>query len=160
LDIFHAVQRIVKTIPKGTVESYNLAREVRLVFRKDGDIGEDRISLLQIMNALIIILSSYFFKWKGKLSRATLRAIENLQVHMHNVCLSGIPPSAGTTLNERHLKRSSVIFPELAVPILALPLYVWTCRWRGLKKHANNQRLKPEISFEFGDLKETLTFRL
>ena len=46
LDIIHAVQRIVRTIPKGKVESYNLAREVRLVFRKDVDVGEDRISLL------------------------------------------------------------------------------------------------------------------
>ena len=56
--IFHAVQRIFRTIPKGTVESYNLGREVRLVFRKDGDVGEDRISLLQIIKASIITLSS------------------------------------------------------------------------------------------------------
>lgn len=54
LEIFHAVQRIVRTIPKGTVESYNLAKEVGLVYRKD----VEECSLRQIMNALIVILSS------------------------------------------------------------------------------------------------------
>ena len=43
LDIFHAVQRIVKTLPKGTIESYKFAKEVGLVFRKDGDVGEERV---------------------------------------------------------------------------------------------------------------------
>lgn len=108
-------------------------------------------------------IEQLLFKWKGKLSGATLKAFENLQVHVRKGCLSGIPPSAGTAINgrlHRHLKRSmlcgaSAISPELAVPILALVLYVWTCRRRGLKKHANNQRIVPAIPFEFGDLKET-----
>jgi len=43
LDIFHAVQRIVKTLPKGTIESYKFGKEVGLVFRKDGDVGEERM---------------------------------------------------------------------------------------------------------------------
>ena len=72
------------------------------------------------------------------------------------------PGVLGTTLNERlhrHLKRSmlcgaSSVSPELAIPILALVLYVWTCRRRGLQKHANNQRVIPIIPFEFGDLKK------
>ena len=65
-----------------------------------------------------------------------MQLAENVREHVRRGCLSGIPPSAGTTLNERlhrHLKRSmlcgaSSVSPELAIPILALVLYVWTCR--------------------------------
>lgn len=49
---------------------------------------------------------------------------------------------------------NSSISPELALPILALVLYVWSCRRRGLQKHVNNQRIVPIIPFEFGDLSE------
>ena len=52
LDIFHAVQRIVKTLPKGTVESQKFAKEVGLLFHRDGDIGEERMFLLLILIAL------------------------------------------------------------------------------------------------------------
>lgn len=54
-------------------------------------------------------MEQLIFKWKGKLSVATVNAIENLRHHVRKGCLSEIPPSAGTTLNERlhrHLKRS------------------------------------------------------
>ena len=86
---------------------------------------------------------------------------ENLR-HVRKSCISKIAPSAGTTLNERlhrRLKRSmlcgaSSISPDLTLPILALVLYVWSCRRRGLKKHVNNQRIVPIIPFEFGDLVE------
>ena len=102
------------------------------------------------------------FKWRAKLSVATVSAIENLRHHVRKGCISEIPPSAGTTLHERlhrHLKRSmlcgaSSISPELALPILALVLYVWSCRRRGLLKHVNNQTVVPIIPFEFGDLIE------
>lgn len=82
---------------------------------------------------------------------------------MRKGCISEIPPSAETTLHEclhRHLKRSmlcgaSSICTDLALPILALVLYVWSCRRRGLQKHVDNQTVVPIIPFEFGDsLKE------
>lgn len=43
LDMFHAVQRIVKTLPKGTVESEKFAKEVGLLFHRGGDIGEEKM---------------------------------------------------------------------------------------------------------------------
>ena len=136
LDIFHAVQRIIKTLRKGTVESHKFSKEVGLVFRKDGDVGEDRMFPTPDPECIESNLEQLLFKWKGKLSGPTLNAIENVREHVRRGCLSGIPPSAGTTLNERlhrHLKRSmlcgaSSVSPELAIPILALVLYVWTCR--------------------------------
>ena len=160
LDIFHAVQRIIKTLPKGTVESRKFAKEVGLVFRKDGDVGEDRMFPTPDPECIESNLEQLLYKWKGQLSGPTLNAIENVRNHIRLGCLTGIPSSVGTTLNERlhrHLKRSmlcgaSSVSPELAIPILALVLYVWTCRRRGLQKHANNQRVIPIIPFEFGDL--------
>lgn len=156
------VQRIVKTLPKGHVESHKFAKEVGLVFRKDGDVGDERMFLTPDPECIDSNLEQLLFKWKGNLPGATLTAIENLRVHVRKGCLSGIPPSAGTTLNERlhrHLKRSmlcgaSSISPELAIPILALVLYVWTCRRRGLQKHISNKRVTPIIPFEFEDLRD------
>ena len=162
LDIFHAVQRIIKTLPKGTVESQKFAKEVGLLFRRDGDVGEERMFATPDTECIERNMEQLLFKWKGKLSVATVNAIESLRHHVRKGCLSEIPPSAGTTLNERlhrHLKRSmlcgaSSICPDLASPILALVLYVWSCRRRGLQKHVNNQRIVPIIPFEFGDLSE------
>ncbi|XP_078346062.1 uncharacterized protein LOC144631498 isoform X2 [Oculina patagonica] len=160
LDIFHAVQRIIKTLPKGTIESLTFSKEVGLVFRKDGDVGQDRMFPTPDPECIESNLEQLLFKWKEKLPAATLNAIENVRQHVRKGCLSGIPPSVGTTLNERlhrHLKRSmlcgaSSVSPELAIPILALVLYVWTCRRRGLQKHTSNQRVIPIIPFEFGDV--------
>ena len=162
LDIFHAVQRVIKTLPKGTVESQKFAKEVGLLFRRDGDVGEERMFATPDPECIESNMEQLLFKWRGKLSVATVNAIENLRHHVRKGCVSEIPPSAGTTLNERlhrHLKRSmlcgaSSISPELALPILALVLYVWSCRRRGLQKHVNNQRIVPIIPFEFGDLSE------
>ena len=138
LDIFHAVQRIIKTLRKGTVESHKFSKEVGLVFRKDGDVGEDRVFPTPDPECIESNLEQLLFKWEGKLSGPTLNAIENVREHVRRGCLSGIPPSAGTTLNERlhrHLKCSmlcgaSSVSPELAIPILALailPSYPCSC---------------------------------
>lgn len=40
-----------------------------------------------------------------------------------------------------------------SLPILALVLYVWSCRRTGLEKHSSNQTVTLIIPFEFGDLK-------
>ena len=42
LDSFHAMQRVVHTIPKGTVISVNFGKEFGLVFREEGDLGHVR----------------------------------------------------------------------------------------------------------------------
>ena len=162
LDIFHAVQRIVKTLPKGTVESQKFAKEVGLLFHRDGDIWEERMFATPDPHCIESNMVQLLFKWRGKLSVATVSAIENLRHHVRKGCISEIPPSAETTLHERfhrHLKRSmlcgaSSICPDLALPILALVLYVWSCRRRGLQKHVNNQTVVPIIALEFGDLIE------
>ena len=41
-----------------------------------------------------------------------------------------------------------------SLPILPLVLYVWSCRRRGLEKHASNQTVTLIIPFEFGNLNE------
>ena len=75
LDIFHAVQRIIKTLRKGTVESHKFSKEVGLVFRKDGDVGEDRMFPTPDPECIESNLEQLLFKWKGKLSGPTLNAI-------------------------------------------------------------------------------------
>ena len=107
LDIFHAVQRIVKTLPKGTVESQTFAKEVGLLFHRDGDIGEERMFATPDPDCIESNMVQLLFKWRGRLSVATVNAIENLRHHGQKVCIPEIPPCAGTTLNERlhrHLK--------------------------------------------------------
>lgn len=42
LDIFHACQRFVRTIPKGSCQSHQLSNEFGLIFRANGDVGPAR----------------------------------------------------------------------------------------------------------------------
>ena len=43
LDLFHAVQRVTNVGPKGTEFSKAFCKEFSLVFRQDGDLGDDRM---------------------------------------------------------------------------------------------------------------------
>ena len=68
LDIFHAVQRIVTTLPEGTVESEKFAKEVGLLFHMR------ECSLLLILIALKATWCNYFSNEGAKLSVATVNA--------------------------------------------------------------------------------------
>ena len=138
LDIFHACQRFVKTLPKAFSSRKKLASEFGLIFRQNGDTGEERTKNTPCPEDIRCNLEMFLRKWEGKLPKATLDAVEKIQNHIGKGCCSDIPPGAGTQKNERlHklLKKSllggaSVISPELAIAVLSVVLYIWSSRSR------------------------------
>ena len=108
LDVFHALQRVTKKIPKRHPYHTECLQSLRLVFRNPADQGDCRTmatpSALQLKSQLLAFKS----KWKdishnGKhvLPPAATNEIQSLLVHIHNGCLSGIAPGRGTNQNER-----------------------------------------------------------
>jgi len=113
LDLFHAVQRISKTIPKKHVHASQFLKELRMVFRSEGDCGDKRLFPTPSSQKLIENLDKFIAKWQQNDKTTTLfkpetaSALERLRKHMQFGCLSDIPVGAGTNRNERlhqHLK--------------------------------------------------------
>ena len=149
LDIFHACQRIVHTLDNDDIKK-QFSKEFGLIFRKDGDVSEERERGTPESDVIIGNLEQLLCRWQGQLNAKTLKAIDDLRKHINKGCLSNILPGEGTGKNERfhrHLRRSllvgaSTISPELAVACLTLALYVWNNKRKNLK-HYKNQRVIP-----------------
>jgi hypothetical protein len=149
LDLFHAVQRIVKKIPKGQKLSKDMANDVGLIFRARNDLGEKRNFDTPKPTILIENLRKFEEKWENPkykngtniLSEEIKKEIKKLTVHVEKGCLSDIPPSCSTSKNERLHKdlnkivRSSRLGVELAYARIFRTLY-----YHNLKKDppANN----------------------
>ena len=107
LDLFHAVQRITKTISKKHPYFNSCIQDLRLVFRRKGDCEEKRLSHTSCSDEIGSNLDSFVEKWKNAAKDGnqlfktdTIKAIENLKKHINNDCLSDIPPGGGTNKNE------------------------------------------------------------
>lgn len=143
LDIFHAVQRVTKTLPKRHQLTKQCVAMFRQVFRKDGDSGEKRMSHTPSPQIILSKLESFAAKWKdakdleGKklFTSATLSAISNLKKHISAGCLSNIPPGGGTNRNERfhrHLKNffhQSRVGIYLAYALLTVIIHSHNSAW-------------------------------
>ena len=109
LDLFHAVQRFTKSIPKRKQHYAQIARDYSLVFRDPNDLGENRTADTPAKNVLVENLSKFERKWKNVafddettvLNEKSLKEIKNIKIHIEKGCLSGIPPGCGTNKNER-----------------------------------------------------------
>ena len=109
LDIFHAVQRISKTLCK--IHPYRLQclQDLRLVFRCDGDSGEKRLSTTPSSEKILLSFENFIKKWHkvadhngAKLFNSeTDVATERLKKHITLGCLSNIPAGCGTNRDER-----------------------------------------------------------
>ena len=64
LDLFHAVQRITKTISKKHAHAMQCFKELSLVFRKDGDIGDKRLFSTPQPDQLEKNLDKFIQKWQ------------------------------------------------------------------------------------------------
>jgi len=114
LDLFHAVQRITKTLPKKHKYFSQCVQDLRLVFRTKGDCEEKRISNTPSPTVIHQNLIAFVKKWKDATREGvkifkpeTIKATENLKRHILAGCLSNIPPGGGTNKNERlheHIK--------------------------------------------------------
>ena len=145
LDIFHAVQRVVKKIPKkkGCTEVLKhmrrtMIKSFRQVFRDPSDRGEQRLMLTPSPEVILKNIDMFLKEWKSVeinssqiLPSSAVREIEKLKCHITKGCLSGIPPSAGTNRNEvlhktlnKSLKHSRIGI-ELAIAFLGIFFYRW-----------------------------------
>lgn len=154
LDLFHACQRFVKTVPKGSCQSQQLSCEFGLIFRASGDEGTTRQRETPDPECIESNMQMFIEKWDYIMTEESKKAIANIQKHIRNGCCSGIPPGTGTQKNERlhkQLKRSllggaSTISPQLAIAVLTVVLYVWNCKMNpDAKKHRSNARIIPVV---------------
>lgn len=145
LDLFHAVQRITKTIPKrekkgSTIKLIRkrMINDLRMVFRNPSDVGPNRISNTPSPANMLRNLDHFLKKWKDQkhetddiLLSAAIHELSKLRMHIGKGCLSDIPPSGGTNRNEALHKtlRKSIsrqrIGVQLALALLGISFFIW-----------------------------------
>ena len=156
LDPFHAIQRVIKKIPKkkGCTETVTqLQRQMILslkkIFREPADKGEQRTMDTPSPEIILKNIDNFMRQWKTVevnsipfLPSSAVHEIEKLKGHVTKGCLSGIPPSGGTNRNEalhrtlnKSLKRSRIGL-ELALAFLGLFFY----KWNETKSRKSNKR--------------------
>ena len=139
----------LQTIPKGDSFGTKFSKELSLIFRQDGDLGDERQMLTACPMEIEANLERLLFVWTKNLNKDTLREIEQLRKHIRKGCLSDIPAGCGTEKDERlhrHLNRSllcgfSKIGPELAIAVMTCVLYAWNCKRKG--SHLQSKRVAP-----------------
>ena len=125
LDLFHAVQRISKTLPKRHLLTKQCLHDFSLVFRCDGDVEDNRKSATPPPDKIISKLQAFKRKWLEaedsgtKLFRSeTFTALKNIEAHIRSGCLSNIPPGGGTNKNERFHQHLNSFFHRSRIGIL------------------------------------------
>ncbi|PFX11080.1 hypothetical protein AWC38_SpisGene25459, partial [Stylophora pistillata] len=159
LDLFHAIQRVTNMVPKGNEFSRTFCKEFSLVFRQDGDLGDERKMKTPDASVMSKNLDTFCERWKTFLASEIYEPLSNeivkLRRHINNDCLSDIEPGAGTAGNERihrSLNRSllcgtSVVGPELAIAILTVLFHYMNTKRKG-EKHVKNHRVVPDVPLE------------
>lgn len=138
LDLFHACQRVVRTVSPTNPLYRDMVKNFTQIFREDDDQGEMRLKDTPGKEKIERNLNSFLERWtnvpSSPLTRTTLAEIENLRCHIAKGCLSDIPAGHGTERNEqlhRLLNRSLIaeatrISTELAIALLTILLYYHT----------------------------------
>lgn len=139
--MFYACSRVLQTIPKSDSARQQFSKEFSLIFRRNGDLGEERTMSTpdpDEIEANLERLSGLLFVWRKKLTEDTIHQIENLRKHTERMPV-GHTAACGTEKNERlhrHLNRSlrcgvSKIGPELVIAIMTCALFAWNCKRKG-----------------------------
>lgn len=143
LDLFHAVQRVTKSIPKGTEFSKQFSKEFGTIFRSNGDRDTVRKLPTPAPEDIETNLNNFLKQWNNFLKldelKGTVSKIERLRIHIKKGCLSGLLPGEGTepnesldhTLNKTLLCGATTIGPELVFAILTLLFYGINCKIDG-----------------------------
>lgn len=130
LDLFHAVQRIIKSMPKKHPMFFHCKRDVSMIFRDPMDRGSKRKMVTPDCNTMLKNFEDFVKKWKGVefkgsniMNNNVSNALNHLRVHILKGCLSGIPPGCGTNKNENLHKLINPFFSRCRIGIpLALAL--------------------------------------
>ena len=96
LDLFHACQRFVRTVPKGSFQSQQLSNQFGLIFRANDDVGQSRTMETPDAESIEANLQMFVQKWEHCLSDESKNAIDHIKKHIQSGCCSGIPPGVGT----------------------------------------------------------------
>ena len=107
-DLFHAVQRFVKTLKKRDPVQRDVASDFGKIFRCPQDLGDTRKMPTPSKDVLISNLQNFLKKWENRESNGVKRltpdrisVISNIRGHILKGCLSGIPARFSTSVNER-----------------------------------------------------------
>ena len=130
LDIFHAIQRITKTMSKHHPLCHSIMKDIKLIFRDPLDIGKLRTLPTPDKDTLLKSIENFICKWKDIstcsshiFSEKTMQELSSIKVHIQRGCLSGINPSCGTNKNENLHKNINPFFSHCRIGIpLALAL--------------------------------------
>ncbi|XP_035693259.1 uncharacterized protein LOC118427529 [Branchiostoma floridae] len=132
LDLFHAVQRVTKFVPKHHPYSKYLLRDLRMVFRHSGDIGLERQRETPPPHRVARKMKKFDKKWrkfglkqKGKTvyPKAAQDEVRKLLKHIEKGCVSGIQPGKGTIRNEAlHRKLNQRMNKNRISPTFAIAL--------------------------------------
>ena len=156
LDVFHACQRVVRTISPTNALYRDILKNSSQIFREDDDQGELRVKSTPKNHKIERNLNTFLERWtnvpSSPLTRSALEEIENLRCHIAKECLSDIPAGYGTEKNEqlhRLLNRSLItgatrISTELAIALLSILLHYHTKK-ASSSYHLCNNRIKPII---------------
>ena len=141
LDLFHAIQRVTRLIPKRHRLSQKAAHDLACCFRHPADKGKSKRTLptpeADAMECnLHLFLKKYSDITDDKsqpiLTDIAKTAIDKLLVHVRKGCLSAIPVGANTSANEnlhKHLRASGVNVPRLTPYLAVARLYLFAAQW-------------------------------
>ena len=125
LDIFHAIQRVAKTMSKKhSLYSYCM-NDLKLVFRQKEDQGDKRTKETPEVEELSRNLDQFLVKWKSQkdgdhhvLSAESIHEIDKLKIHAKKGCLSGIEVGGGTNCNEAFHRHINTFFHKSRIGTL------------------------------------------
>ncbi len=125
LDIFHAIQRVVKKIPKKHSFHSQCAFDLGQVFRSEGDHGIKRTKPTPCSSKMLANLDLFIHRWTNishdsipVLNIAALHEIEKLKIHIKKDCFSDISVGCGTNRNEAFHRYIRTFFHRSRVGIL------------------------------------------
>lgn len=154
LDLFHACQRVIRTLENKPISKSQFAKEFGLIFRHDDDVGEQRLKSTPSASKINENLDKLVERWSSGagtcMTHDTFKQINNLREHIKKGCLSDIPPGIGTEKNEqlhRLLNRSLLsgatrITIELAVALLTVLFSHHSKKISSNLRHMCNSRIQ------------------
>lgn len=171
LDPFHAIQRVVTKIPKkggsGPLQKLRtqMLHDFKLILRDPTDHGMKRSKSIPSVSIIEKNIDNFLIQWKSVeyegtkvIPQSAINEIEKLLVHVRKGCLSDIPPSGGTSRNERIHKvlnktlRKSRIGIQFALALLGIFFYIWNEKKITATEDQRRIRVTPPIESHFEHL--------
>ena len=153
LNLDHAIQTVVETIPEENPMRKRFLKKFRLVFRSENDYGAERtlptpstVKILENFNGFLASWHSSEHVEDQVMSDHTLNALEELRVHITKGCLSNIPGNVSGVRNEKlHnlLKNSALVGIRFGLEMANALLNTIFYRWNTQKVLPGGMPLPP-----------------